>query len=460
MSSASHPVSAPGPESKVCVIGAGVGGLCAMKELDRAGVPFDAYDERAGLGGIWRYQEAPGRTCAWSGMHMNSPRGTYEFSDFPMPAHYPDFPGREQVLEYLDSAADHYGIRAAIRFNRRVQKVEPAGDGWRVTLEGGTSALYRAVVIANGHHNEPNLPQVEGTFSGDVIHSSAYRQREPYAGRRVLVVGYGNSGAQIATDVSRCAQQVLLAMRSGTWIFPHYIRGKRIDRWFDPRLIGYLPQRLDQAVGTTLYRLLLGRPDVHGLPRPRRGLGAIFPTISESLVDRIGDGRIRVVREPVRYEGRAVTFADGSSTEVDAIIHATGYRMTFPFLDARVLATGDNRTRLFLRTFHPERHTLSVIGGFQAQAQWGFLPLLERQANLVAAQLSGRYVLPALARMEQAISADALDTQRRFVDTPRHHYQLLGPVFQRKLARELREGERRARGRHASITPTPPLQAA
>lgn len=434
---------APGAPHKVCVIGAGVAGLCAMKELDRAGVPFEAFDERSGLGGIWRYQQAPGRTCAWSGMHMNSPRGTYEFSDFPMPAHYPDYPGRQQVQDYLDSAADHYGIRAAIRFNRRVEKVEPAGQGWRVTLDGGASALYRAVVVANGHHNEPNLPRVEGSFAGDVIHSGDYRQRERYAGRRVLVVGYGNSGAQIAVDVSHSASQVLLAMRSGAWIFPHYIRGRRIDRWFDTRMVGRLPHRLDDAIVTSLYRVLLGRPDRFGLPRPARGLASIFATISEGLTDRIGDGRIRIVREPVRYEGQGVVFADGSRAEVDAIVHATGYRMTFPFLDPQLLHADDNRTRLFLRTFQPERPTLSVIGGYQAQAQWGFLPLMEAQARLVAAQLAGRYALPSRAAMERAIDADARDTARRFVDTPRHHYQLMGPVFQRQLARELKAGQRR-----------------
>ena len=452
----------PVPESprKVCVIGAGVAGLCAMKELDRAGVPFDAFDERSGAGGIWRYQEAPGRTCAWASLHMNSPRGTYEFSDYPMPRDYPDFPSHRQVLDYLEGAADHYGIRAAIRFNRRVERVEPAPGGWRVTLDGGASHAYRAVVVANGHHNEPNLPQVEGRFAGPVIHSGEYRHREPYAGRRVLVVGYGNSGAQIAVDVSHCAQEVLLAMRSGTWIFPHYIRGVRADRWLDPRLAGRLPHWLDDLVFTGLYRLLLGRPDRHGLPRPRRGLGATFPTIAENLVNRIGDGRIRIVREPVRYEGDTVVLADGSRTRVDAVIHATGYRLAFPFLDPQVLPAHDNRMRLYLRTFHPRLPTLSVIGGYPAQAPWGFLPLMESQARLVAAHLAGRYALPPLQAMEASIDEDARDTAARFVDTPRHHYQLIGPLYLRKWARELRRGERRARAQGTAPTTARPLHAA
>ncbi|GAB2581133.1 NAD(P)-binding domain-containing protein [Ramlibacter solisilvae] len=434
----------PAPH-KVCVIGAGVSGLCAMKELDRAGVPFDTFDERAGPGGIWQYQEAPGRTCAWASLHMNSPRGTYDFSDYPMPKHYPDFPSRQQVLDYLDAAIDHYGLRAAIRFHRRVLRVEPEAEGWRVTLDGGSSTLYRAVVVANGHHNEPNLPAVAGSFTGRMMHSGEYRHREPFAGLRVLVVGYGNSGSQIAVDLSHSARQVLLAMRSGTWIFPHYIRGVRIDRWLDPRMAGLLPHRLDDLIFSGLYRLLAGRPDRHGLPKPRRGLASIFPTIAENLVNRIGDGRIRVVREPTAYEGNSVTFADGARAEVDAVIHATGYRMTFPFLDPQLLQVADNRMRLYMRTFHPRFPTLSVIGGYQAQAQWGFLPLMECQAKLVAAHLAGRYALPPAEVIEASMDADERDTARRFVDTPRHHYQLMGPVYLRKWAQELKRGETRAR---------------
>jgi hypothetical protein len=430
---------------KVCVIGAGVGGICAMKELDRAGVPFEAFDERAGAGGIWRYQEAPGRTCAWDRLNMNSPKGTYEFSDYPMPSHFPDFPSREQARSYLESAVDHYGIRAAIRFNRRVERVEPAADGWRVALEGGTSATYRAVVIANGHHNEPRLPEIEGAFGGGVIHSRDYRRREDYEGQRVLVVGYGNSGAQIAVDVSHAAKETLLAMRSGTWIFPHYIRGIRIDRCLRTSMAGLLPHRLDDAFMTATYRLLLGRPDRLGLPKPLRGLASIFPTIAENLHNRIGDGRIRIVREPVRADGTTVTFADGSSAEVDRIIHATGYKLTFPFLDPALLGGEDNRLRLFLRTFHPQVPGLCVIGGYQAQAQWGFLPLMEAQSRLVAGHLSGTYALPPRETMQAAIESDEREIDRRFVDTPRHHYQMIGPVFMRQCRRELEQGQRRVR---------------
>jgi dimethylaniline monooxygenase (N-oxide forming) len=416
-----------------------------MKALRRAGIAFDCFDDRDRIGGIWAYQEEPGRTCAWDMLNMNSPRGTYEFSDFPMPPDFPDFPRREQCWAYLDAAVDHYGIRSSIRLETNVRRVEKTGDAWGVTLEGGESARYRAVVIANGHHNTAQLPDVEGTFAGRPIHSSDYRRREPYAGRRVLVVGYGNSGAQIAVDVSFAAGETLLAMRSGTWILPHYIRGVRVDRLFDGRLVGWLPHRADNAIATLLYRVLVGRPDRHGLPKPKAGIADIFPTISESLVNRIGDGRIRIVPAPTRFADHTVGFADGTETEVDDIIYATGYRLTFPFLDEAVFAAADNRVRLYMRTFLPDDPSLTVLGAYQANAQWGFLPLLEAQGRLVAAHLAGEYALPPKAEMLAAIEREERDIARRFVDTPRHHYQMIGPVFLRRLKAELKRGTRRAR---------------
>jgi dimethylaniline monooxygenase (N-oxide forming) len=431
-------------DAAVCVIGAGVGGIAAMRPLGQAGIAFDCFDERDRVGGIWAYEEEPGRTCAWAMLNMNSPRGTYDFSDFPMPAHYPDFPRREQVWAYLDAAIDHYGLRPAIRLDTRVERVEKAGGAWRVTLAGGDSRLYRAVVVANGHHNIPRLPEVEGSFAGRTMHSRDYRRREPFAGRRVLVVGYGNSGAQIAVDVSFAAEETLLAMRSGTYVLPHYVHGLRVDRVFDTRLVGWLPHSIDNALATFLYRVTVGRVSRH-LPKPRRGLGYVFATIAENLVNRIGDGRIRVTREPLRFDGRTVTFADGASAEIDDVIYATGYHTTFPFLDEAVFAAPDNRVRLYMRTFLPDDPSLTVIGAYQANAQWGFLPLMEAQARLVAAHLAGEYALPDKAAMLAAIEREQRDIARRFLDTPRHHYQMLGPVFLRQIGRELKRGARRAR---------------
>ena len=429
--------------NRVGVIGAGAGGIAAMKALRENDVAFDCFDERAQVGGIWAWQEAPGRTCAWDRLNMNSPRGTYEFSDFPMPSHYPDFPTRAQCQAYLEAAVDHYGLRTDIRLDERVEKIERVDELWTVTLASGERRGYRALVVANGHHNTPRYPEIAGKFDGETIHSRDYRRREPFAGKRVMVVGYGNSGAQLAVDVSHTAEDTILVMRSGTYILPHYIRNIRVDRVFDTTMFGLAPFWLENALGTMLYRLVLGRPERHGLPRPKAGLGAIFPTVSDSLINRVGDGRIRIRPQAVRTEGRRVTFANDTTAEIDTIIHATGYHLTFPFLPPGLVEKADNRICLYMRTFLPSDPTLSIIGAWQGQATWGFLPAMEAQARLVGAQLSGRYVLPEPAAMRAAIDADARSIARMFVDTPRHHYQLYIPHFLRAVRRELRRGAQR-----------------
>jgi dimethylaniline monooxygenase (N-oxide forming) len=432
-------------QAAVCVIGAGVAGIGAMKGLREAGIDFECFDERDRVGGIWAYQDEPGRTCVWAMLNMNSPRGTYEFSDFAMPQDFPDFPRREQCWTYLERAVDRFGLRSAIRLKKRVERIEKRDGIWHVSLDDGASRAYRAVVVANGHHNTPRMPQIPGAFAGSTIHSRDYRRRESYSGRRVLVVGYGNSGAQIAVDVSHVAAETLLAMRSGTWILPHYVHGIRIDRIFDGSRVGYLPPRVDSWLSTLLYRLTIGRPDRHGLPKPTRSLAEIFPTISESLVNRIGDGRIRITPAPASFGGNDVTFSDGTSAQIDDVIYATGYEITFPFLDASVFSAPENRVRLYLRTFLPDDPSLSFIGAYQANGQWGFLPLMEMQGKLVAAHLAGRYALPSRGEMQAAIEQEEREIARRFVDTPRHHYQMIGAVFMRQLAAELKRGARRAR---------------
>lgn len=429
---------------KVCVIGAGVAGIAAMKGLTQNGVAFDAFDERDRPGGIWAYHDLPGLTSAWDRLNMNSPRGTYEFSDFPMPADWPDFPSRQQCWAYLDAAVDRYGLRPHIRLQSRVGELRRTADGWQVRLASGETAAYRAVVLANGHHNTPRMAAIPGDFAGTVLHSRDYRRREPFDGQRVVVVGYGNSGAQIAVDVSHVAAEVTLVMRSGTYILPHYVRGIRIDRIFRSELVGWGPVAVENLFVGLLHRLLIGRRRAHGIPAPSAGPLSIFPTISESLIDRIGDGRITVRGAIRRLDGKTVEFEDGARIEADILIHATGYHLTFPFLAGGLPGQDDNRLRLYLRTFLPSDPTLSVIGGYQAQAQWGFLPLMEAQGALVGAHLAGRLALPPQPAMEAAADRDAGATSRDFVDTPRHHYQVIGPAFHRQLRRELRRGTRRA----------------
>lgn len=442
----------------VCVIGAGVSGLAAAKYLHQASIPFDCIDERQSVGGIWAYTEQPGITCAWRTLNQNSPRGTYDYSDFPMPDHYADFPSAAEVSDYLNAYVDHFGFRNRLRLGRRVERVEPRADGsWDVTLDDGETRRYGAVVVANGHHHDPRYPDYAADFTGEALHSQDYRHRERFLGKRVLVVGLGNSASQIAVDVSHAAEHTLLSVRRGAWILPHFVRGKPYNAWVNPPpwwVYRFVPDALLYPAVSLYVRLLLGRPDQHGLPKPDHHFGQALPTICEGIHDRIGYGRLSIKPAVSKIEDRRVTFADGSEAVVDAIIYGTGYHTTFPFLDRRIFAADENRVRLYKRTFLPGYPTLCFVGAFQAIGP-SFVPVYEAQARLVAAYLAGDYALPSPAEMERDIERDLRQIERTFVRSPRNNYQVNLPVFIHDCAVELKRGRRRVAKGAPSFSPAP-----
>lgn len=431
---------------KVCIIGAGPSGLASALALKAVGIDFDIFDPRDRIGGIWAYDPAPGRTCAWETMNLNSPRGHYEFAGFPMPETYPDFPRRDQVATYLEAVTDKADLRPHLGLSEAVTAVAPESSGWRVHTDAGRDAIYRAVIVANGHHNVPFIPKHAGDFVGSTMHSQDYRYREAFRGKRVLVVGIGNSGSQIAVDISLAAEQTLLSVRRGVWVVPHYIRGLRVDRVLTPFLNhlvnAYLPGKVAGPLLSLYYRMLLGRPDRLGLPRPDHHFASALPTISENLFNRLGDGRITIKPGIASFAGHQVVFADGSREAVDVIVWCTGYRNHFPFLCADIFAPDENHAPLYFRAFHPDRPGLYFVGLLQA-VSLGFLPMFEAQARLVAAHLSGRYTLPAHNVMLRSIAQDTALVARRFVNSPRNQYLMNGEVFRHACARELRRGARR-----------------
>lgn len=434
---------------RVCVIGAGASGLVSCKALADAGVRYQCFESSDRVGGLWVFKNPNGRSAAYRSLHINTSRERMQFRDFPMPAEYPDYPEHRLIARYLEDYADRFGLTPSIRFRTSVERVlpNPAGD-FSVTLSSGERARFDAIVVANGHHWDPRWPEprIPGAFAGLELHSHAYVDpHEPYplAGKRVAVVGIGNSAVDIASELARVRGdgRVFLSTRRGAWVLPKYVLGRPLDEVSGTALP--LPRKLRQALAELWYRLAVGDPRRFGLPLPDHRLGDAHPTVSNDLFGLLGGGALTIKPAIARFCGSRAEFSDGSSEELDAVVYATGYRVTFPFFDPEFISAPDNELPLYLRVFHPARPGVYFIG--LAQPLGPIMPIAEAQAKLVAAHLSGRYALPSVPEMQRAAWRERMAVRERFGASARHTMQIDFDEYLRALADERAVGERRPR---------------
>ena len=438
------------PPDKICIVGAGSSGIAAAKVLQDHDIPFDCFEKGSGIGGNWRYLNDNGMSAAYKSLHINTSKTRMAYSDFPMPENYPDYPHHSQIVEYFEKYVDHFGFRERIRFGTGVEEVRRVEDGdWEVTVrgegrDGGGDAeaethRYRAVVVANGHHWNAKWPDFPGTFDGRVLHSHEYKTSEGFENRRVLVVGIGNSGVDIACETSRVAAKTFLSTRRSAHVLPKYAFGLPIDH-FTSAASSRLPLRLQRLAFETVLRIARGPQQRFGLPEPEHHLLQAHPTISADLLHLIGHGKIKVKPNLERLEGDSVRFADGSVEQIDILVYATGYKISFPFFRDELLRTTENRVRLYRHVVHPEIDGLYFIG--LVQPLGAVMPLAEAQSQWVAKLLTGACVLPERARMERAIDRDLAAMRRRYVTSPRHTIQVDFYPYLRVVRGEM---QRRAR---------------
>jgi cation diffusion facilitator CzcD-associated flavoprotein CzcO len=289
---------------------------------------------------------------------------------------------------------------------------------------------------------------VPGDFRGTILHSSAYVDpSEPHdlRGKRVVVVGFGNSAVDIACELARDggAASVVLATRRGAWVLPKYLGKTPLDQL---KLVPlFLPVPWRQRLGHVFYRLIVGRPEDYGLPRPDHLLGGAHPTISSDLLPMLRAGRVRPKPNVVRFHGSELEFADGSREPADAVVFATGYRVTFPFFDPALVCAPNNDLALYFRLFHLELENLFFVG--LAQPLGAIMPIAEAQAKLLADHLAGDYALPERDVMRRAAEVEARELKRRYVASRRHTMQVDFDDFMAALAKEHGNGRKRARAR-------------
>ncbi len=434
---------------KVCVIGAGSSGIAACQVLNARGIAFDCFEKGSHVGGNWRYENDNELSSAYRSLHINTSRGLMAYKTYPMPDDYPDYPNHFQIARYFDDYVDHFALREKIRFRTEVKRVEPVDGEWEVTVEDrdGSSETnrYRAVVVANGHHWDPRWPEPPfpgaEEFEGEQIHVHHYREPEVLEGKRVLVLGIGNSATDIAVESSRIAEKTFLAMRRGAYVMPKYLNGKPTDEAAS-KVLTMMPLPVQRFVLNRMLGLTAGDMTAYGLPEPDHKLLEAHPTVSAELLSRLGHGDIAVKPNIDRFSGgRRVRFVDGSEEEIDLIVYCTGYKVTFPFFDEELVSAKDNRLSLYRRVVSADHPGLYFIGLIQPLG--AIMPLAEAQAEWVADLLSGRGTLPSPSEMRNEIAAAEKKLKKRYVASKRHTIQVDFQPYLRELRRERKRGAQR-----------------
>ena len=434
------PVMRPNPH--VCIIGAGVSGLTAVKALGDWGVEHTCLEASDDIGGNWYFRNPNGRSSAYRSLHIDTSKSSISFKDFPMDERYPDFPHHTQIHTFLSEYADTFGLRERIRFGTAVERATRLdGGGWDIDGE-----RFDAQLVCNGHHWDPSYPDFPGHFDGPTIHSHHYIDpTEPLAlaGKRVLVVGIGNSAVDIVSELSRkgIAERVLISTRSGAWVIPKYVLGRPIDTVVrtNPRI----PLGLQRRAARVFARVIAGRMEDFGLPTPNHHFLEAHPTVSSELLLRLGSGDAIAKPDVAELLSDRVRFVDGTIEEVDVIVFGTGYKISFPFFDPAFVSAPGNVLSLYKRMFKPSIDDMAFIG--LGQAIPTIFPFAECQSKLAGRWLGGDWALPTTAEMTADIRRDERRYVRHYADRPRHTMQLDYHVYEHDLrTRVIPAGQKRA----------------
>lgn len=418
------------------IIGAGPMGLCTARQLHKHGIDFVGFELHADVGGLWDIDNP--HSTMYDSAHLISSKGTTQFTEFPMRDEVAPYPHHSEMRRYFRDYAEHFGLYAHYQFSTRVIEVQRLEKGWKLISEhDGVQRewLVDGVLMANGTLHAPNQPALPGEFSGELMHSSDYRSAAVFDGKRVLVIGCGNSACDIAVDAVHRAASVDLSVRRGYYFLPKFTLGRPTDT-----LGGAvkLPRPLKQFFDGLLVRALVGKPSQYGLPDPDYKLYESHPVMNSLVLHYLGHGDIKPRRDIAKVEGKLVTFSDGEQAENDLILQGTGYILDYPFIDRAHLNWPQHvgAPQLYLNVFHPEYDDLFMLGMVEASGLgWQGR---DEQAELVALYIkslqAGTAAAKELQKVKRERASTRLDGGYRYLQLERMAYYVHKDSYRQSIA--------------------------
>ncbi len=395
---------------RVAIIGGGPSGIASARWLKHYGFEPVIFEQSDRIGGQWN---ASGELSGvWPSMRANTSRTMTSFSDLRHQADVSIYPHNSQVLEYLQRYATKFGVNSYLRTSTRVESIDLASGGKFLVRSRETNGqtiaeIFDRVIVAAGRYNHPAIPQVNGLDSfcghGGFCHTFRYKDPHKYRSMRVLVAGCSISALEIASDLAMLgAHRVVTTYRRPRYVAPKMVAGVPTDniaftRW--SALAGeLLPTEMQRGLKNFILRTM-GSPQQYGAFPPDDDISSAGITLSQYFLPLVAEGRITTKPWISEIEGERVTFADGTTSDFDAIIFATGYKLSLPHLSPAIqtaINADENRLYLDRFTFHPSVPGLAFIGMYQQTGP--YFPCLELQARLIAYTWAG--IVPQVPETE------------------------------------------------------------
>lgn len=432
---------------KVCIIGAGISGIVTAKALLDKNIDFDWFEKDDSFGGVWYYKDERDRFSIYNSCHSIACNSFMSFRDFPIPKNDKEYMRHDKYLAYLKKYIEYFSLEASVQFNCEVEKINPLNDGsWEIevkTPKGKIIQQYQYVVVATGLYHIPKQPTYSGTFEGKQIHSAYYRKPHEFVDENVLIIGLGNSGADISCDLVSTSRSVTLSSRESGYVIPKYILGIPFLKWYSA-YEDYLPFFIRQWMLNLLLLIGRGRIRSYKFPKPFRKPLIKNPVVSSTLLEKVASGDIEMKNGISHFDGSKVYFLDGSNKEFDTIIYATGYQVEFPFFSDDLLTYQKGKFENYMNVVNLHHENLYFVGMVDPL---GTLPaILELQAKWVAQLIFGQAHLPTIDHMKKAYDKYDRKFRKRFkkVDSNEPIINIDYFRYQHQINKKLKKAKRKA----------------